>query len=201
MSMPWKILALALGIAGIMVPVVIYITKSEKSITSPQESQPYPHAEIGEQCTAAATNYDALADSMTIQLDDLTEQLEESLAIARRQNNESVSRGRVELNRVRDDYWESYIQGYITSADYNEKVKQLDKVHKEVHKEPADQHSAEINRIAKEAEDKIQEGRLRVIKYKDSAVRLRVCAEAARDRQPFSVSDVAEFRSLIAETL
>ncbi len=194
---------LLLAAAAIFISLIIFIIAAWASYpkqpvnnnlkATETETVTYKYSLLGESCSNAIISYDKMITELSNASDALVKKIGGSTYAAIAYYEEELAK----IVKVDTDYQTGYSQGIIPEEAYDS---QMDRSREAVNDVEIrkNQMIAEGHVLDEEYSSLIQSNSDKIQDYKDKQSKLATCVNSANNEQDFSISDVADFESIIA---
>lgn len=159
----------------------------------------YQFASLGEECTVAATTYTQKASTKRGKLEIANADMQTKIAQTQSMIQGNAGSNADAINNARIGYENAYKQGYLSKAEYDSKMAQLGTI-QATHGTPSSSAQQQLNGITANWNQHYAESKKQAGDMESAAAKLQACADSATQRKEFTVSEVADFKALIANS-
>lgn len=191
-------LIIIIGVSFICASYIISAKKpTSNSSSGSVESKPIPYkySELGELCSKAITDYDNKTTELSDASDALAKKVGGPTYAALAYEQEELPK----YNQLSLDYMNQRNQGIISQEEYEQKREIIDKAIEHIN-DVKTQASIDSNALYISITTAIQTNDNKIKEYSDNRNKLATCVSSANNKQDFSISDVANFESIISDS-
>ncbi len=198
-SMHWyHYTVVALTIVG-GVSAIVYANSSDNSRTTHSEqTQPYEYAALGTQCNEGASHLKEWSKSLSTQAETDYTKTNNEIAQMEAQISTNTSYNTQVLNSARQDYTEIHNQGGSTDEQYERRLDGTFDAQDSIGSSATELRNG-LSKLRTDSTKLYEDTKKKASEYLTDASKLDVCASSAAAKKQFTVSDVAEFNSIISK--
>lgn len=188
------VVALACGIAAL----VTAIRSDNSHVDQSGQTQPYEYASLGAECSEGALHLKEWSKELLAQAEKQYTKTNNDIAGLEAQLSANTNYNTQALNSARQDYAEIHDQGGSTDEQYERRIDGTYDAQNSIGSSATEIRSG-INKLRTDSTKLYEDAKKKANEYLTDASKLETCASYAAAQKQFTVSDVAEFNSIISK--